>query len=77
MADPTLHVTTIQWLSSLHKIMTKERVDKFIRDLAAMKPTLVESMLPASERVANGEIPNAHKFVKFSYSAAQIGAPLD
>ena len=54
MADPTLHVTTIQWLSSLHKIMTKERVDKFIRDLAAMKPTLVESMLPASERVANG-----------------------
>jgi iron(III) transport system substrate-binding protein len=22
MADPTLHVTTIQWLSSLHKIMT-------------------------------------------------------
>src|SRR6185295_16694381 len=25
MADPTLHVTTIQWLSSLHKIMPKER----------------------------------------------------
>ena len=77
MADPTLHVTTIQWLSSLHKIMIKERVDKFIRDLAAMKPTLVESMLPASERVANGEIPIALTFVKFAYSAAQSGAPLD
>ena len=77
MADPTLHVTTIQWLSSLHRIMAKEKVDKFIRDLAAMKPTLVESMLPASERVATGEIPIGLTFVKFAYSAAQSGAPLD
>ena len=77
MADPTLHVTTIQWLSSLHRIMAKEKVEKFIRDLAAMKPTLVESMLPASERVATGEIPIALTFVKFAYSAAQSGAPLD
>jgi iron(III) transport system substrate-binding protein len=77
MADPTLHVTTIQWLSSLHKIMAKEKTEKFIRDLAAMKPILVESMLPASERVATGEIPIALTFVKFAYSAAQSGAPLD
>jgi len=77
MADPTLHVTTIQWLSSLHKIMAKEKVDKFIRDLAAMKPVLVESMLPVSERVATGEIPIGLTFVKFAYSAAQSGAPLD
>jgi iron(III) transport system substrate-binding protein len=77
MADPTLHVTTIQWLSSLHKIMAKDKVEKFIRDLAAMKPTLVESMLPVSERVANGEIPIGLTFVKFAFSAAQSGAPLD
>jgi len=77
MADPTLHVTTIQWLSSLNKIMAKEKGDKFIRDLAAMKPTLVESMLPAAERVATGEIPIALTFVKFAYSAAQSGAPVD
>ncbi|MSP38267.1 MAG: extracellular solute-binding protein [Deltaproteobacteria bacterium] len=77
MADPTLHVTTIQWLSSLHKIMAKEKTEKFIRDLAAMKPVLVESMLPASERVATGEIPIGLTFVKFAYSAAQSGAPLD
>ena len=77
MADPTLHVTTIQWLSSLHKIMAKDKTDKFIRDLAAMKPILVESMLPASERVATGEIPIGITFVKFAYSAAQSGAPLD
>jgi len=77
MADPTLHVTTIQWLSSLHKIMPKERADKFIRDLAAMKPTLVESMLPAAERMANGEFPIALTFVKYAYTAAKGGAPLD
>lgn len=77
MADPTLHVTTIQWLSSLQRIMAKDKVDKFIRDLAAMKPVLVESMLPVSERVATGEIPIGLTFVKFAYSAAQSGAPLD
>jgi len=77
MADPTLHVTTIQWLSSLRKIMPREKVATFIRDLAAMKPVMVESMLPVSERVANGEIPIGLTFVKFAYSAAQTGAPLD
>ena len=77
MADPTLHVTTIQWLASLHRIMAKEKVEKFIRDLAAMKPILVESMLPVSERVATGEIPIGLTFVKYAYTAAKGGAPLD
>jgi iron(III) transport system substrate-binding protein len=77
MADPTLHVTTIQWLASLHKIMAKEQTEKFIHDLAAMKPTLVESMLPVSERVATGEIPIGLTFVKYAYTAAKGGAPLD
>jgi iron(III) transport system substrate-binding protein len=77
MADPTLHVTTIQWLSSLHKIMAKDKIEKFIRELAAMKPTLVESMLPVAERVATGEVPIGLTFVKFAYSAGQSGAPLD
>ena len=57
--------------------MARDKTDKFIRDLAAMKPILVESMLPASERVATGEIPIGLTFVKFAYSAAQSGAPLD
>jgi iron(III) transport system substrate-binding protein len=77
MADPTLHVTTIQWLASLHKIMPKDKTEKFIRDLAAMKPTLVESMLPVSERVATGEIPIGLTFIKYAYTAAKSGAPLD
>ena len=77
MADPTLHVTTIQWLSSLDKVMTGEKADKFIRALAAMKPTLVESMLPAAERVSTGEMPIAITFVKYAYTMAKSGAPMD
>ena len=57
--------------------MPREKVATFIRDLAAMKPVMVKSMLPVSERVANGEIPIGLTFVKFAYSAAQTGAPLD
>jgi ABC-type Fe3+ transport system substrate-binding protein len=55
MADPTLHVTTIQWLSSLHKVMSKDKADKYIRQLAAMKPTLVESMLRRESASARGK----------------------
>jgi iron(III) transport system substrate-binding protein len=77
MADPRLHVTTIQWLSSLHKIMPPERADKFVRELAAMKPSLVESMLPAAERVSTGEMPIAITFVKYAYTMGKTGAPLD
>ena len=46
MADPTLHTTTAQWLVNVHKLIGKEKADKFVRDLAAMKPTLVESFGP-------------------------------
>ncbi|HET9883787.1 MAG TPA: extracellular solute-binding protein [Candidatus Binatia bacterium] len=77
MADPTLHVTTIQWVSSLHKVMSKDKADKYIRELAAMKPILVESMLPAGERVSTGEMPIAVTFVKYAYTAGKTGAPLD
>jgi iron(III) transport system substrate-binding protein len=77
MADPTLHVTTIQWLSSLHKIMPKEKVERFIRDLAAMKPVLVESMLPVAERVTAGEIAIGLTFIKYADTSARGGAPLD
>ena len=77
MADPTLHVTTIQWLSSLHKIMGKEKAEKFFVELAAMKPVLVESMLPAGERVTTGEMPIAITFVKYVFTSGRQGAPLD
>jgi len=77
MPDPTQHTTTTQWVASLEKVMPKERADKFIRDLAAQKPILVESLLPAAERVTTGETPIAITYVKYVFMYGQKGAPLD
>lgn len=77
MPDPTQHTTTTQWVASLDKLMGKEKADKYIRDLAAQKPVLVESLLPAAERVATGESPIAITYVKYAYIFGQRGAPLE
>jgi iron(III) transport system substrate-binding protein len=77
MADPTLHTTTAQWLANVHKLISKEKADKFVRDLAAMKPTLVESFGPAAERVTSGEIPIGISYVYYVYLNGLKGAPLD
>jgi iron(III) transport system substrate-binding protein len=77
MPDPTQHTTTTQWVASLFKLMGKEKADKYIHDLAAMKPILVESLLPAAERVTTGETPIAITYVKYTFIFGQKGAPLD
>ncbi len=77
MPDPTQHTTTTQWVASLDKVLGKEKADKFVRDLAAMKPVLVESLLPAAERVVTGETPVAITYVKYAYIYGKKGAPLD
>jgi iron(III) transport system substrate-binding protein len=77
MPDPTQHTTTTQWVASLWKVLGKEKADKFIRDLAAMKPIFVESLLPSAERVASGETPIAITYVKYVYIYGKKGVPLD
>ena len=77
MPDPTQHTTTTQWVASLFKLMGKEKADKYIRDLAAMKPILVESLLPAAERVTTGETPIAITYVKYAFIFGQKGAPME
>ena len=77
MPDPTQHTTTTQWVASLDRVLGKEKAEKFIRDLAAQKPVLVESLLPAAERVATGETPIAITYIKYVYIFGQRGAPLD
>ena len=74
MPDPTQHTTTTQWVASLEKLMGKEKAEKYIRDLAAQKPMLVESLLPAAERVTTGETPIGITYV---YMFGQKGAPMD
>ena len=77
MPDPTQHTTTTQWVASLEKLMGKEKAEKYIRELAAQKPILVESLLPAAERVATGETPIAITYIKYVQIFGQRGAPLD
>ncbi len=77
MPDPTQHTTTTQWVASLWKLMGKEKSEKYIRDLAAMKPILVESLLPAAERVLTGETPIAITYVKYAFIYGKKGAPLE
>jgi hypothetical protein len=73
----TQHTTTTQWVASLEKLMGKEKADKFIRDLAATKPIMVESLLPAAERVASGETPVGITYVKYVHTFGERGAPID
>lgn len=77
MADPTLHTTTAQWLTNVHKLIGKDKAGKFVRDLAALKPTLVESFNPAAERVTSGEFPIGITYVYYVYLNGIKGAPLD
>jgi len=74
MPDPTQHTTTTQWVASLDKLMGKEKADKLYPRFGCAKPILVESLLPAAERVATGETPIAITYVKYVYIFGQRGA---
>jgi iron(III) transport system substrate-binding protein len=78
MPDASQHTTTAQWLASLYKVMgSKEKADKFIHDLAATKPLLVESLTPAGERITTGETPIGIAFLKNVVFYGKKGVPLD
>ena len=78
MPDPTQHTTTTQWVASLWKLMGKEKADKYIHDLAAMKPILSNrSCLPRRES-ATGETPIAHHVRQVCFiSSVKKARPLD
>ncbi len=77
MPDPTQHTTTLQWIASLYKIMGKEKAEKFIRDLGASKPLMVESFAPSAERVSTGETPIAISLIRYTVTYGEKGAPVD
>src|SRR5215475_6448661 len=57
--------------------MGKEKAEKFIIELAAMKPVLVESMLPARRTRYHWGDADAITFVKYVFTSSRQGAPLD
>ena len=77
MSDPSTHTTTTQWVESLYKVMGKEKAEKFVRDLAATKPVLVASFLPAARQVSTGQTPIGITYIKYAYIYGLEGAPLD
>lgn len=77
MSDPSTHTTTTQWIESLPKVMGKEKAEKFVRDLAATKPILVASFLPAARQVSTGQTPIGITYIKYAYIYGKEGAPLD
>ena len=67
----------VMWPMSLYKLMGKDRADKYLRDLAATKPVIVEGVLPAAERVTTGETPIAITYLKYVVGFGHKGAPLE
>jgi iron(III) transport system substrate-binding protein len=75
--DPLRGAVAVMWPMSLYKLMGKDRADKYLRDLAATKPVIVEGVLPAAERVTSGETPIAITYLKYVVNFGQKGAPID
>jgi iron(III) transport system substrate-binding protein len=75
--DPSRGAVAVMWPMSLYKLMGKDRADKYLRDLGATKPVIVEGVLPAAERVTTGETPIAITYLKYVIGFGQKGAPMD
>lgn len=77
MPDPTRGVIAASWPASLYKLMGKDKAEKYIRDLAATKPVIVEGVLNAAERITTGETPLGITYLKYVVAFGQKGAPMD
>lgn len=75
MPDPTQHTTTMTWLANLNKVMGNEW-RPFVERLAG-QVGLVESFLPAVNKVITGEFPLGISYVKYVHIFGKEGAPLD
>ncbi|MDR7533760.1 MAG: substrate-binding domain-containing protein [Armatimonadota bacterium] len=75
MPDPTQHTTTAVWLANLQKILGAQH-RSFIERLAG-QVGLVESFIPAVQKVIAGEYPVGISYVKYVHVFGQDGAPLD
>jgi iron(III) transport system substrate-binding protein len=78
MGNPSLHDTTIDWLSSLHLVFgSQQKANDWIKRLAALEPLMLESMVPVGERIASGEVPLGIAYPKYVQVWGRKGAPVD
>jgi len=77
MPDPTRHSTTITWLANLEKLLGKE-TKSFLEGLGAQKPIMVESFIPAAQKIIAGEAQIGISYIKYVHLyGKKEGAPLD
>ncbi|MFZ2648953.1 MAG: extracellular solute-binding protein [Burkholderiaceae bacterium] len=76
MPDPSRHFTTGVWVRNLEKIYGKDWL-ALANKLAAAKPILAESFIPAAQKIVSGEASVGITYVKYVYIFGKDGAPLD
>jgi len=74
--DPSQHFSTVIWLRNLEKLYATEWLP-LVRKLAETKPILVESFIPAVQKIISGEALAGITYVTFVHSFGKDGAPLD
>ncbi|MGH2403283.1 MAG: ABC transporter substrate-binding protein [bacterium] len=75
MPDPTQHTTTATWVMNLEKAVGRNWRE-YVERLAG-QVGLVESFLPAVNKVITGEFPLGLTYVKYVHVFGKEGAPLD
>lgn len=75
MPDPTQHTTTATWVTNLEKVIGRDW-KTYVQRLAG-QVELVESFLPAVQKVITGEFPLGLTYVKYVHIFGKEGAPLD
>ena len=76
MPDPSRHFTTGVWVRNLEQFYGKDWMG-FAKKLADAKPILVESFIPAAQKVTSGEALAGITYLKYVYIFGKDGAPLD
>jgi len=76
MPDPSRHFTTGVWVRNLEQLYGKDWM-AFVKKLADAKPILVESFIPAAQKVMSGEAWAGITYLKYVYIFGKDGAPLD
>ncbi len=78
MGNPSLHDTTIDWLSSLDSVFhSQAKASDWIKRLAALNPLPLDSMVPVGESVASGQVPLGIAYPKYVEVWGRKGAPVD
>lgn len=76
MPDPSRHFTTGVWLKNLDEIYGKNAM-AFVKKMAEAKPILVESFIPAAQKIISGEAHAGITYLKYVHIFGKEGAPLD